>query len=146
MPMSGACTFGSNHAWSTLNVIQDIHNYQRDIDNFSCGERKMNRGRIEILRDMLVALDGGGKKTHLMFRTNITHKMVERYIAILLASQCARKDGEYYHITEKGQNLRDAVTNIIETLEIEPEIEEALLQVSEKSSRAKNIDTRMRYD
>ena len=90
----------------------------------------MNRGRIEILRDMLVALDGGGKKTHVMFRTNITHKMVERYLAILLATQCARKDGEHYHITEKGQNLRDTVTNIIEMIDVEPEMEEALLQIA----------------
>lgn len=92
----------------------------------------MNRGRIEIMHDMLVALDGSGKKTHLMFRSNISYAMVERYLAILLAAQCVRKDGENYCITEGGQKLRDAVESILEIIDVDPEKEETELRITTK--------------
>jgi predicted transcriptional regulator len=83
----------------------------------------MNRGRIEILHDILVALDGSRKKTHLMFRSNITHGMVERYLSILLTAQCVRKDDENYYITENGQKLRDSIDDILDMIKMEPEEE-----------------------
>lgn len=73
-----------------------------------------NRTRLEILASMLKVASNGALKTHIMYKANLSHKQLERYLAFLeergLLAQAVDEDvgNRIYRITEKGFDfLRD---------------------------------------
>jgi predicted transcriptional regulator len=73
-----------------------------------------NRTRIEILESILKVASNGALKTHIMYKANLSHRQLERYLAFLeergLLGQGVDEDtgSRIYRITEKGFGfLRD---------------------------------------
>jgi predicted transcriptional regulator len=67
-----------------------------------------NRTRVEILASILHVASKGALKTHIMYRANLSHRQLERYLAFLeekgLLSQGidAEIGNRTYRITERG--------------------------------------------
>ena len=67
-----------------------------------------NRTRMEILASMLKVASNGALKTHIMYKANLSHRQLERYLALLeergLLAQGVDEDmgNRIYRITEKG--------------------------------------------
>ena len=73
-----------------------------------------NRTRLEILASILKVASSGALKTHIMYKANLSHRQLERYLALLeergLLAQTVDEEmgNRIYRITEKGFNfLRD---------------------------------------
>jgi len=67
-----------------------------------------NRTRLEILESILKVASNGALKTHIMYKANLSHRQLERYLAFLeergLLAQGVDEDmgNRIYRITEKG--------------------------------------------
>ena len=73
-----------------------------------------NRTRIEILASILNVSHNGALKTHIMYKANLSHRQLEKYLGFLLEQGMVAKvtdeyyDATTYQITEKGiEFLRD---------------------------------------
>jgi len=73
-----------------------------------------NRTRMEILASILKVASNGALKTHIMYKANLSHRQLERYLTFLeerglLAQGLDEELGNrIYRITEKGFDfLRD---------------------------------------
>ena len=51
-------------------------------------ERKNNRGKIEIMADVLTLSTVGIKKTHIMYKANLSYEQILYYLNELLATTC----------------------------------------------------------
>jgi predicted transcriptional regulator len=67
-----------------------------------------NRTRIEILASILNVASNGALKTHIMYKANLSHRQLERYLALLeergLLTQLIDEEigSRVYRMTEKG--------------------------------------------
>lgn len=88
-------------------------------------ERKNNRGKIQIMGDILALATAGIKKTHIMYRANLSYEQVHLYLGELiektLVVQNVSQDGVVYRTTEKGREFLLYYQKIAEFLQ-EPEI------------------------
>jgi predicted transcriptional regulator len=73
-----------------------------------------NRTRVEIIASMLNAARDWTPKTHIMYRANLSHRQLRRYLTFILdnglleKAQSVTYKTNLYHITEKGLSvLRD---------------------------------------
>jgi len=68
----------------------------------------MNRTRVEILASILKVAENGALKTHIMYKANLSHLQLQRYLALLeengLLVQDALDPESYrtYRATERG--------------------------------------------
>jgi predicted transcriptional regulator len=70
-------------------------------------EKLHNRSKLDIIYDILVSATGGGKKTHIMSRANLSSEQMNFYFTTLLSHSLldAEKDMENnltYRTTQKG--------------------------------------------
>jgi len=79
------------------------------------------RNRLEIIYDILrVIKDRSGriKPTHIMYRSNLSHQMMEEYLKELIekdfVKEAKSKTGKTYYITEKGLEYLNQFRFIIE--------------------------------
>jgi predicted transcriptional regulator len=93
-------------------------------------EHKNNRGKIQIMGDVLALGTSGVKKTHIMYRANLSYEQVHLYLRELISKrlivQDASSDGVLYRTTEKGREFLLYYTHLVEFLEEEkqePEVE-----------------------
>ena len=90
-------------------------------------ERKNNRGKIQIMGDVLALGTSGIKKTHIMYRANLSYEQVHLYLGELIAkrliAQDVSPDGVVYRTTEKGREFLQYYTRLTEFLEEEPKVE-----------------------
>jgi predicted transcriptional regulator len=88
-------------------------------------ERKNNRGKIQIMGDILALANAGIKKTHIMYRANLSYEQVHLYLGELIEKRLAVQDvspeGVVYRSTDKGREFLMYYQRIAEFLE-EPEI------------------------
>jgi predicted transcriptional regulator len=67
-----------------------------------------NRTRVEILANILKVASNGALKTHIMYKANLSHRQLERYLGFLeergLLAQGIDKEmgNRIYQITDKG--------------------------------------------
>ena len=66
-----------------------------------------NRTRVEILASILNVAHNGTLKTHIMYRANLSHRQLEKYLAFLTANHLIEEItdpdiGRRYKITERG--------------------------------------------
>jgi predicted transcriptional regulator len=89
-------------------------------------ERKNNRGKIQIMGDVLALATSGIKKTHIMYRANLSYEQVHLYLSELiekkLIMQDVSQDGIVYRTTDKGREFLLYYNRIVEFLE-EPQVE-----------------------
>src|SRR5215210_8412026 len=91
-------------------------------------ERKNNRGKIQIMGDVLALGTSGIKKTHVMYRANLSYEQVQLYLGELIAKRLnaqdvSSPDGVVYRTTEKGREFLLYYTRLVEFLEEEKEEE-----------------------
>jgi predicted transcriptional regulator len=72
-------------------------------------ERKNNRGKIEIMADVLALSTSGIKKTHIMYRANLSYEQILYYLNQLLSKGLIVQDASdgaiVYRTTEKGREF-----------------------------------------
>ena len=77
-----------------------------------------HRSKVDIVYDILVsAMGGGAKKTHILYRANISSTQVENYFSALLAHNLLEKaydlDGNnIYRTTERGMKFIECCEEI----------------------------------
>jgi predicted transcriptional regulator len=93
-------------------------------------ERKNNRGKIQIMGDVLALGTSGIRKTHIMYRANLSYEQVHLYLGELiekrLIAQDVSPDGVIYRTTEKGREFLLYYTRVVELLEEKQESEAEL--------------------
>jgi predicted transcriptional regulator len=103
-------------------------------------ERKNNRGKIQIMGDVLALGTSGIRKTHIMYKANLSYEQVHLYLGELigkrLIEQDVSPDGVVYRTTEKGREFLRHYTRVLELLE------EEARQESEAEFRSPYISTR----
>ncbi len=86
-------------------------------------ERKNNRGKIQIMGDVLALGTSGIRKTHIMYKANLSYEQVLLYLGELiekrLIEQDVSPDGVVYRTTEKGREFLLHYTRLVELLEEE---------------------------
>ena len=90
-------------------------------------ERKNNRCKIQIIGDVLELGTAGIKKTHLMYKANLSYEQVNLHLSELIEKRLIAQDmsdGIVYRTTEKGREFLAYYQRMIEFLE-EPEITKA---------------------
>lgn len=89
-------------------------------------QRKNNRGKIQIMGDVLELATAGIKKTHIMYRANMSYEQVHLYLSELierrLIAQDVSQDGVVYRTTDKGKEFLHYYNRLTEFLE-EPRTE-----------------------
>jgi predicted transcriptional regulator len=91
--------------------------------------RNANRGRIEIIGDILeVCLDGVARRTHIMYRGNLSYLMLREYTEELIRkSLIEEKNSGSFITTEKGRAFLKHYERIREMLaENESDFDEAV--------------------
>ncbi len=104
-------------------------------------ERKNNRGKIQIMGDVLALGTSGIRKTHIMYKANLSYEQVHLYLGELigkrLIEQNVSPDGVIYRTTEKGREFLLYYTRLVEFLEEEekqePEVEPSSPFISSRS-------------
>ena len=103
-------------------------------------ERKNNRGKIQIMGDVLALGTSGIRKTHIMYKANLSYEQVHLYLGELigkrLIAQNVSPDGVMYRTTEKGREFLLYYTRLVEFLEEEeqePEVEPSSPFISSRS-------------
>lgn len=61
-----------------------------------------NRNSIEIMAKILSLANPEAKATHIMYRANLNHGLLQKYIQVLIESGLLKKEGNLYSRTEKG--------------------------------------------
>src|ERR687895_1215435 len=93
------------------------------IEMMATSERKNNRGKIQIMGDVLALATSGIKKTHIMYRANLSYEQVYLYLGDLIGKrlivQDVSPDGVVYRTTEKGREFLTHYTRLVEFLEKE---------------------------
>lgn len=96
------------------------------IDTEMMSERKNNRGKIQIMGDVLALATSGIKKTHIMYKANLSYEQVHLYLGELigrrLIAQDVSQDGIVYRTTDKGREFLVYYNRLTEFLE-EPQVE-----------------------
>jgi len=97
---------------STREAIDLTGLSEATIVKYSKGLRKKKRGiyrtMYDILRDMLIVISEsrkGLRRTHVMYKANLSHDQLKKYLRILLEKRFVREGEEegYYEITPKGK-------------------------------------------
>ena len=118
------------------------HTLLRVIEMMTMSERKNNRGKIQIMGDVLALATSGIKKTHIMYRANLSYEQVHLYLGELigkrLIAQDVSPDGVVYRTTTKGREFLLYYTRLVEFLEEEKE-EEPRVELSPPYVRRSSI-------
>jgi predicted transcriptional regulator len=70
-----------------------------------------NRTRVEILASILNVAERGTLKTHIMYKANLSHRQLEKYLTFLTGNEMLREavdedsGSRVYQITERGINF-----------------------------------------
>jgi predicted transcriptional regulator len=79
----------------------------------------LHRSRIDIIANILTESDGGAKKTHIMYRCNLSFRQLHVYIDLLINRKLLRKvekkessRQELYETTSKGKAFLQAYKSI----------------------------------
>jgi len=64
----------------------------------------MKRERLEIIKDILTSVrNKPAKKTHILYKANLSPQMLNDYLNILIKNKLIRIENKSYHITDKGR-------------------------------------------
>jgi predicted transcriptional regulator len=107
------------------------------IEMMVTSERKNNRGKIQIMGDVLALGTSGIKKTHIMYRANLSYEQVHLYLGELIGKRLitqdvSSSDGVVYRTTTKGREFLLYYTRLVEFLEEEPKVELSAPYVSKQ--------------
>jgi len=90
-----------------------------DLNN-AMSERKNNRGKIEIMADVLSLSTAGIKKTHIMYKANLSYEQILHYLNQLLGKGLIAQDisdgSLVYRTTERGREFLSHYTRMSELI------------------------------
>ena len=106
-------------------MLEEMNNItRRRTSTTTSTERKNNRGKIQIMGDVLALGTSGIKKTHIMYKANLSYEQVHLYLGELIAKRLIAQDassrsseGVVYRTTEKGREFLQYYTRLTECLE-----------------------------
>jgi predicted transcriptional regulator len=63
------------------------------------------RNRVEIIADILKIVGGGARKTQIMYKGNLSYKLLTRYLREVIGAGlvCVGEKANIYQLTEKGK-------------------------------------------
>ncbi len=64
-----------------------------------------NRDRLSIVASILDAANSGASKTRIMFRANLSFKLLEKYMDSVVSASLVRVEGSTYFVTELGKEF-----------------------------------------
>jgi predicted transcriptional regulator len=68
-----------------------------------------NRTRVEILASILKVAGEQTLKTHIMYKANLSHRQLEKYLTFLETNGMLARTSEdtvtFFHVTEKGREF-----------------------------------------
>lgn len=74
------------------------------------------RSDIDIIGGILEVAEGGVKKTEIVYRVNLNHSLLKKYLSTLVEKELITEvtDGgiKLYMVTEKGLKLLDAIKKV----------------------------------
>jgi predicted transcriptional regulator len=87
--------------------------------SFDLGNKeKKYRHKLEIIRDMLSVALKKTRKTKIMYQTNLSYSLMEKYLRDLLEAGLMECDGDScYSVTEKGKEFLQMFTGYLERCE-----------------------------
>ena len=62
----------------------------------------MRRNRIDTLCDILTISTNGIKKTHILYRANLSYRQLEKFLEVLISKELLMKEFDSYKTTSKG--------------------------------------------
>jgi len=64
-----------------------------------------HRDELQIIRDALLVVCSGNrsKKTHIMYRANLSYRLLTSYLRVIMNAGLLEHDEESYTVTEKGR-------------------------------------------
>lgn len=63
---------------------------------------KQKRSRLETIYVILALSTEGIRKTHIMYRANLSHLQLEKYLEALIDKQLLKKENDFYVTTSQG--------------------------------------------
>jgi predicted transcriptional regulator len=68
------------------------------------------RGRLDIIADILNVASKDAKKTQIMYQANLSYKVLQKYLADIVAAQLMRFtiEKQCYSLTDKGREFLEA--------------------------------------
>jgi len=80
----------------------------------------LHRSRIDIIANVLRAALGGAKKTHIMYKCNLSFRQLQVYLDLLIDRGLLRKvsesgsskEAKLFETTKKGRAFLDAYRNL----------------------------------
>ena len=68
------------------------------------------RDRLDIIADILHVVSEDAKKTQIMYKANLSYKVLQRYLGEVLGASLVRFEstGQFYVLTPKGQQFLEA--------------------------------------
>ena len=73
---------------------------------------RQNRSRLKIMNDILWVARNGARKTHIMYRANLSYDQVNEYLSFLLDSRLIEEEvdrkyeyGAIYKVTQSGREF-----------------------------------------
>jgi predicted transcriptional regulator len=64
-----------------------------------------NRDRVSIVAAILEAANSGANKTHIMFGANLSFKLLEKYLGVVVGAGLVRVDGSTFVLTDYGREF-----------------------------------------
>ncbi len=64
-----------------------------------------NRDRVSIVAAILEAVNSGANKTRIMFGANLSFKLLNKYLGVVVKAGFVRVDGSKFILTELGQEF-----------------------------------------
>ena len=66
------------------------------------------RDRLQIIADILSAVKGGARKTHIMYQANLSFTLLKRYLTeVLQGGLVSCDDDDHYKLTGRGESFLD---------------------------------------
>ena len=93
--------------------------------------------------DVLSLATSGIKKTHIMYKANLSYEQVHLYLGELIGKRLIQQDvspdGVVYRTTEKGREFLLHYTRLVELLEEEESRQESEVELSSPFIRTSNM-------
>lgn len=83
---------------------------------------KAQRDKLSIIVEILEVAQQGAPKTHIMYRTNLNYKTLNRYVGLLLKKELLSKilNERMYKTTDRGVDFLECYHEIMELLKMPP--------------------------
>jgi predicted transcriptional regulator len=100
------------------------------------------RSRLAIIADILQAVSQTAKKTHILFQTNLSYKVLQKYLAEVIRASLINFENKKkcYTLTEKGNRFLDIYQKYLrDNKRVEAKLSEALKKKNYLEKLCSNI-------